>query len=277
MIHNTDWNRAWKELRAGRTTVHRAAANWEKRSSSTRTSIRDDTYAHDFFEIMRPQPEWTILDMGCGPGTLALPLAPLVARVTAADFAQGMLDIVAEECTARGIRNITAKKLSWEDDWQASGVGRYDVAIASRSLVTDDLKEAIIKLDGTARQKVFIVTIVGDGPYDRKVFEALGRPLNPGPDYICSYNLLYQMGIHARVDYIERYGRGYKSPEDAFNSMRWMVGDMTPEETEKLRTFIDQHLVFDQGQWMTDYERKSLWAVLWWDKARDCRALARSI
>ncbi|OPY79364.1 MAG: Mg-protoporphyrin IX methyl transferase [Syntrophorhabdus sp. PtaU1.Bin153] len=270
MIRAIDWSQVWKEMRAGRTTVKRGAEGWDERSSSTRSLIRDDTYARDFFEIMKPQQEWTILDMGCGPGTLALPLAPLVAHVTAADFAKGMLDIVAEECMARGIQNITVKRLSWEDDWQALGVGRYDVVIASRSLVTDDLREAIIKLDSTARQKVFIVTIVGDGPYDRKVFDALGRSLSPGPDYICSYNLLYQMGIHARVDYIERYGRGYESPEDAFNSMRWMVGDMTPEETEKLGTFIDQHLVFDRGQWMTDYERKSLWAVLWWDKGISC-------
>jgi len=270
MIHNTDWNQVWKEMRAGRTTVKRGAASWDKRSSSTRTLIRDDAYARDFFRIMRPQPEWTVFDMGCGPGTLALPLAPLVTHITAADFAKGMLDIVTEECTVRGIKNVTVKKLSWEDDWQESGIGKYDVVIASRSLVTDDLKEAIIKLDNAARQKVFIVTIVGDGPYDRKVFEALGRPLNPGPDYICSFNVLYQMGIHTRVDYIEQYGRGYESPEEAFGSMRWMVGDMTAEETVKLKAFVDQHLVFDQGQWMTDYERKSLWAVLWWSKDRDC-------
>ncbi|NLW34448.1 class I SAM-dependent methyltransferase [Syntrophorhabdus aromaticivorans] len=268
MFRSTDWNLVWKEMRAGRTTTQRGAANWEKRSSSARTMIRSDVYARDFFRIMRPQPEWTILDMGCGPGTLALPLAPLVTHITAADFAQGMLDIVAEECTVRGIRNISIKKLSWEDDWLESGIGKYDVVIASRSLVTDDLREAITKLDSTARQKVFIVTIAGDGPYDRKVFEALGRPLNPGPDYICSFNVLYQMGIHARVDYIEQNGRGYESPEEAFGSMNWMVGDMTPEETTKLKAFIDQHLVFDQGRWMTDYERRTRWAVLWWDKSQ---------
>lgn len=179
-MQSIDWNDVWKELRARRTTVQKSASSWGNRSQAARRINRDDRYVKGFFQIMKPERDWTVLDMGCGPGILALPLAPMVRHVTAADFSQGMLDVVAEECRGRNITNVTTKKLAWEDDWQAAGVEKHDVVIASRSLVADDLREAVIKLDTTARKKVLIATIVKDGPFDRRVFEAVGRPLEVG-------------------------------------------------------------------------------------------------
>ena len=265
-MQSIDWNQVWKELRAERTTVQKSASSWGKRSFATRRMIHDDRYAQDFFDIMKPQPDWTVLDMGCGPGTLALPLAPLVKHITAADFSQGMLDAVIEECAAKGITNVTAKKLAWEDDWPATGVEMHDVVIASRSLVAEDLREAIIKLDSTARKSVFITTIVNDGPFDRRVFEAVGRPLNVGPDYICNYNLLHQMGILASVDFIRQDRRRFESRDEAFESMSWMLDNMTDPERDKLDAFIDRHLMQEENHWITDYDFRIVWAVLWWEK-----------
>jgi SAM-dependent methyltransferase len=266
LLKSIDWNQVWKEMRAQRTTVQRTASGWGKHAPNARRIIEDERYARDFFNIMKPQSDWTVLDMGCGPGTLALPLAPLVAHITAADFSQGMLDVVAEECRARGIANVTTKELAWEDDWQAAAAGTYDVIIASRSLVCDDLEEAVAKLDRAARQKVFISTIVGDGPFDRRVFEALGRSLNAGPDYMCNLNLLYQMGIFARVDFIQQDCRKYESPDEAFESLAWMIDKITEAENRRLKAFIDQHLIREQNHWVTDYERIVPWAVVWWEK-----------
>lgn len=246
--------------------AQKSASSWGKRSSAARRMIREDRYVREFLAIMRPQPEWTVLDMGCGPGTLALPLAPLVRHVTAADFSQGMLDMVVEECTTRGIANVTTKKLTWEDDWQAAGVGMYDVGIASRSLVTEDLREAIIKLNSTARKKVLISTIVNDGPFDRRAFEAVGRSLHVGPDYICNYNLLHQMGILAGIDFIGQDRRRFKSRDEAFQSMSWMIDSMTDTERDRLEAFVDEHLIPDGDGWVTDYDFTVLWAVMWWNK-----------
>lgn len=261
-----DWNQIWKELREQRTTVQKSASSWGERSSAARRMIRDDRYAQDFFTIMKPEPDWTVLDMGCGPGTLALPLANRVAHITAADFSQGMLDTVAKECAVRGIVNVTTKKLAWEDDWQAAEIGMHDVVIASRSLVAEDLREAILNLDTRARKKVFISTIVNDGPFDRRVFEAVGRPLNAGPDYICNYNLLHQMGILANVNFIGQDRRKFENRAEAFESMSWMIDNMTDAESQKLKAFIDEHLIRDGDLWVTNYGFAPLWAVMWWEK-----------
>jgi SAM-dependent methyltransferase len=266
LLQSIDWNQIWKELRARRTTVQKSASSWGERSSAARRMIREDRYVRDFINIMKPGHDWTVLDMGCGPGTLALPLAPFVTHITAADFSQGLLDVLVEECAARGITNVAAKKLAWEDDWQTAGVETYDAVIASRSLVADDLKEAIVKLDTAARKKVFISTIVHDGPFDRRVFEAVGRPLDVGPDYICNYNLLHQMGILASVDFIRQDRRKFESPAEAFESMSWTIDSMTDVERDKLERFVDEHLIQDGDYWITDYQFPVVWAVLWWEK-----------
>jgi SAM-dependent methyltransferase len=265
-MQSIDWNDVWKELRARRTTIQKSATSWGKRSQGARRINREDRYVQGFLDIMKPEQEWTVLDMGCGPGILTLPLASMVKHVTAADFSQGVLDVVAEECRARNITNVTIKKLSWEDDWQAAGLEKHDVVIASRSLVADDLREATIKLDTTARKKVIIATIVKDGPFDRRVFEAVGRPLEAGPDYICNYNLLYQMGILASVNFIRQEPRKFDSPDEAFASLSWMLDSTTDSEKAKLRLLIDDHLRKDGDFWTTDYDFAPLWAVIWWDK-----------
>ncbi len=194
------------------------------------------------------------------------PLSGLVRQITAADFSQGVLDALAEECKTRNITNITVRNLAWEDDWQAAGIERHDVVLASRSLVPDDLREAIVKIDATARKKVLIATIVDDGPFDRRVFKAVGRPLNAGPDYICKYNLLHQMGILANVNFITQDPRRFESVQDAFDSMSWMLHNPTDSERAALEKFLSLHLVKEGDFWATDYDLSPIWAVIWWDK-----------
>ncbi len=56
-----------------------------------------------------PQPGMTVLDVGCGPGRLTLPLAERVGdsgQVVAVDIQAGMLDRVREKAKAAGIENI---------------------------------------------------------------------------------------------------------------------------------------------------------------------------
>jgi SAM-dependent methyltransferase len=47
-----------------------------------------------------------LLDVGCGPGVLELPLAPLFEQVTALDPEPGMLDVGRRRCQQAGLANI---------------------------------------------------------------------------------------------------------------------------------------------------------------------------
>ena len=266
-IKTIDWNKAWKEAKALRTSSRRDNKFWDRRAPSFAKHAAETAYPAAFLKILRPEPQWSVFDMACGGGTLAVPLARKVREVVAVDFSDKMLEIVREKCRQENITNVATINARWEDDWSAHGIGAYDVVVASRSLVVDDLLTAILKLDAAARERVYVSTIVGDGPYDRRVFEALGRPLNMGPDYIYNYNLLYQMGIHAEVAFIEeRNNKTFEDRADALNSMRWMLDEMTPREEETLACYLDEHLVPSDAGWRMDYDRTIRWAVMWWRK-----------
>jgi hypothetical protein len=109
---------------------------------------------------------------------------------------------------------------------------------------------------------------VGDGPFDRRIFDAIGRNLNRGPDYIYVYNLLHQMGIHAEIRFVFNGGgnKVFQNIDDAFEKFNWMLGSLTPEEATNLRRYFEQHLCKTRGGWTLAYKHTVRWAVIYWNK-----------
>lgn len=261
-----DWNRMWQAKLAFRNSPRRDASFWDGRASSFAKATETD-YVDHFLAIMKPNAHFSVLDMGCGSGTLAVPLAKLVSSVTAVDFSREMLSVVRKRCEVEGIHNIKTIHGQWEDDWGKLGINTYDVAIASRSMVVNDLQSSILKLNAAARKRVYIVTVAGEGPRDRRLFDAIGRPFDSGPDYIYNYNILYHMGILANVAFIEEIrNRTYESFEEAVESMQWMFDDLTFSEQEKLTAYVKEHLIFCDGTCRLSYANVVRWAVMWWEK-----------
>jgi SAM-dependent methyltransferase len=266
-IGEIDWNRICAGKRKEKTYPSGNAVYWDKRAPSFARNASKSDYVGKFLKFIEVKSRWTVLDVGCAAGTLAIPLAERVKTVTAVDISGNMLALLQERCSKLAITNIRTIHAGWEDNWDAMGIGIHDVAIASRSLITDDFRNAITKLNNAARKRVYLSTIVGDGPLDRRIFEALGRELNPGPDYIYVYNLLYQMGITANVNFITYKERNsYESHEDAYRVIKCRFEEMNTKEEETLWNYLKEHLVCRNGNFEMSYSRKIRWALLWWDK-----------
>ncbi len=267
-INDIDW---YEVIKNKKELLPKAVNNgsdfWNKRAPSFADHAGKTFYPDSFLKIMNPQSSWTVLDIGCGGGTLAIPLANKVKYITAVDFSEKMLEILGAEADRRGINNIETIKSSWEDNWSKYDIGTYDVALASRSLAVDDIRSAIIKLNNAARKRVIISTVVGDGPFDREMIEAVGRERSSNIDYIYFYNLLYQMGIFANISFIvEENDKSFESLEDACESYKWMFQEMTPDEEARLNKFLGEHLVEEKGRFIMNYKKITRWAVIWWDK-----------
>ncbi|MDF6065717.1 methyltransferase domain-containing protein [[Kitasatospora] papulosa] len=73
------------------------------RSHRWRTAANSAAYL-----IAELRPGQTVLDVGCGPGTITADIAALVApgRVTAVDTSTGVLDRAAEAAAERGVDNV---------------------------------------------------------------------------------------------------------------------------------------------------------------------------
>lgn len=267
-VEKIDWNASWKAAQARSHNRRKGADAWNRRAPSfARHQKRKSNYANQFLEIIKPKPDWQILDIGCGPGTLAVPLARRVASVTALDFSEVMLDLLKERCKQEGVTNVTPVLASWEDDWKSLGIGAHDMAIASRSLMDGDLQKTVDKLNRYSKQQACITFIAGDGPFDRRIFEAAGRPFHPRPDYIYLVNLLHQMGIYASLSFtVHPDYRTYADHEDAIVASRWMLEPMTAQEKDRLMSWLKRNLVYKEGEWALPDKRIVRWAVIWWDK-----------
>jgi len=263
-----DWNARWRAAVASKWPGRENNASyWNRRAPSFPRHGEDSTYARAVLELLAPQPDWTVLDVGCGTGALAVPLAGLVRSVTAMDFAQAMLDQLQREALSLGIGNIRPLHLGWEDDWPSAGVTPHDVALASRSLVVEDLEGSMRKLDAHARRRVCIGAPVGPGPFDRHALAAVGRSFQQRPDYLYVYNLLHQMGIYAQVKVIEVDDEWtFTSPEEALGFYRMRIPGLDPGEDLRLRAYLDGQLELCRGTWVLRGREPIRWALVWWDK-----------
>ncbi|MCI5147302.1 MAG: class I SAM-dependent methyltransferase, partial [Candidatus Electrothrix sp. AR3] len=197
----------------------------------------------------------------------ALPLASRCRRVTALDFSAMMLEIFEQRAEAQVLKNISARKLSWEDDWAAQGIRSHDLVIASRSLMVPNLQLALEKLNHFARRLVCVTDKVRHGPFDPDAFAAVGRTLEPGPDYIYTINLLHQMGYLPKVDYIHLEEELlYSSFTEAIAGWSWMFHDLHKEEEQKLEEYVRSITeIQEDGTAIVRHPALPIWAFISWE------------
>ena len=262
-IDDIDWNGVWRK-----NVFHvNSDQSWDKRVESFSAHAIDSPYAANFIAFLKPQPHWTVFDMGCGSGTLALPLALKVKAVTAADFSSRMLAALQNYAAARQINNISTLKLSWTDNWSMVLDKSYDVAIASRSLLVEDFKGAIEKLAKIARKYVYLVLLVDSGKEHDLVYQALGRRLKTPLDYCCCYNILYQMGIRANINILtEHVCISYATREAAVDAItEKYVKDLNEQEMTILKTHVNNKLAQNVAGWHHQNPLPYRCAVVWWE------------
>lgn len=264
-IQAINWNEVWKTQRTRVYDDGQSQAYWDSRARSFALATDGGPYVSRFLDIVRPEPEWRVLDVGCAAGTLAVPLASRVRQVTALDISPVMLDCLRSSCQQGGIQNIQPVQASWTDDWDRLAIEPHDVAIASRSLIVPDLRQSLEKLNRFAMRRVCISTPVGPGPMDLAMFKAIGRRSPFGADYIYVYNVLYQMGQQAHVDFISyQDDRSYQDTDEVFKGLQRKIGDLLPQEEQALSDYIRASFACRDGRW---YRREPLticWAVMWW-------------
>lgn len=211
--------------------------------------------------------EWSVLDVGCGPGDIAIWAAKQSKQVTALDFSSEMLRMLQETAAQEHLSNIDCVQCSWEDNRIDNEVDKHDVVIASRSLGSmNDLEEGLARINDKAKRYAYVTMNVGlSSPLNKMVYEVLGKELSDPPGYIYAYNLLYQMGIFANVRFIE--GRStYIDLNDALERCRRIAEDISPSEEKEIARRLTDLLIKRQDGILGFPFNDICWALMWWEK-----------
>jgi SAM-dependent methyltransferase len=251
LLYGVDWNGVWKE----RMRLHKSSAKftdslhiWKDEDNARRydTIARRDygRRIRDTLEGLEVTPGARILDIGSGPGTLAIPLAHLAKEVTAVEPAEGMVKVLKERIAEEGIENIRIVNEDWERvDAKRDLSGPYDLVIASLSLNMLDLRSAVEKMVSVCSGTVNIYWFADMPFWERNYYEIWpelhGSEYYPGPKVDSLFMILCQMGIYpdVRMMTLDKEYR-FSVPEEMFNHFRSRFGVTTDHQEDVMRRYL---------------------------------------
>lgn len=255
MIHaqDIDWNKVWEsqtrmwEASAGKSCREFWADEASARVYSEKSNSRNQERVRATVADLALGPGDRVLDIGAGPGNLALPMAGICRSVTTVEPAPGMNQVMAAATARAGLTNVVQVEKAWEEVAPASDLAPpYSVVLASMSLGMSDIRGAVEKMNRVCQGKVVLFWHAGI-----PAWEIMPRTLWPrlfntnyqgGPKSDVLFQVLYQMGIYPAVTvsanrFIEFFDT--MASAKAFYFKRFSC--LLPEHDKALEAFLETH------------------------------------
>lgn len=279
-----DWGEKWKQMIQNNVRARgmECAQYWEDKKSAEnydaeekktdRKKARDIINGIDLTRCSR------VLDIGAGPGTVAIQLAPVVEQVTAIEPADGMMACLKGNIASEHLTNIRCIQKKWEDVVVGDDLDPpYDVVIAAFSLGMPDIRDSLKKMDEVSSKYVYLYWFAGIPIWETKLailWERLNGaryPWRPGAD--CIFNILYAMGIYPNVEITrEEYVLAFNDMDKAVGNLKyrfsagpWRSKKRDDEKIERIiRRFVKEEMAQEDGalviRGMVNH------AKVWWKK-----------
>jgi predicted TPR repeat methyltransferase len=139
-----------------------------------------------------------VLDLGCGTGSFALPIAAAGNWVTGLDYSPAMLAVFRRKLGTdeRRVQLVLGRI-------EAADLPPHDVVLVANALYRiADIEPVIARLNALARERVIVVWSVGRAPAWKQQARARIRPgrFQPGVDYIHLAAALWATGHDPTID-----------------------------------------------------------------------------
>lgn len=255
-----DFAQMYKEHKQKTIFKGKSSCDWDEKSKELAPTMQASAYVDDFISRMDLSGDEIILDIGCGPGTLAIPLAKKVKQVIAIDFSKEMLKQLEIFAQKEGVKNIKTFHLSWEDDWSKLPV--VDIAVASRSVEVQDIDKALTKMNLQARKGCYITYKAGGSFVDMEILNYIGKTIISKPDFWYIPILLYKNGYLPQIDYITTEKGSIKSSNaDAFvESLIWSLGGLDDAQQQKAKEYYKRFVAKENK-----HPKPFTWAFIAWN------------
>lgn len=210
----------------------------------------------------------TVLNVGAGPGRIAIPAAARARSVTALDVSRPMLDHLERNARQAGRDNIRRLDLAWQDVEPDGNVEVHDIVVAARSPAMNDLR----KIDALARKRAYVTLF--SGPSLKCFHDSLVAGIEPAPPsaaakptpmpgYALVFNRLVAMGLEVNVGFVpDGFSQVFPDWDAVLDGFSWLGIGKTDEP--RFRDNIAPYLSQTQDGLALRMETRT--CILWWDK-----------
>lgn len=234
-----DFAKMYKEHKQKSVFKGKSSGDWDAKSKELAPTMQNSSYVEEFISRMDIRGDEVVLDIGCGPGTLAIPLAKRVKQVIAIDFSKDMLRELEDFAAREGVHNITTYHLGWDDDW--SGLPKVDISVASRSVEVQDINAALEKLNAQTRRACYVTYKAGGSFVDMNLLDFIGKKIITKPDFWYIPLLLYKNEYLPYIDYIATQRGSIKSAnaQEFVESLIWSLGGLDEIQQQKAKEYFE--------------------------------------
>ena len=247
-----DWEYIWqKSLKKG----FKKEKDWDKIASEYGKWLENDDYPDVLLNEMRISSNDTVLDIGCGEGTITRKIAKKAKSVTGIDKSELMLEELNKKAKEENIKNIRTIQKDI-NDLSVEELRNYDIVLASRCLNgIANIKNTLLTLNEIANNYVYI-TVFGSSTHNKA-----------GTDYMVLVMLLRSLGIEANVLQLEcKNLKEYHSIEEAIDRSIWRLGDLEEENRIALENYFKEIFTKNErGNWVNPKDKTDL-VLIWWRK-----------
>jgi SAM-dependent methyltransferase len=243
---------------------------WDKSADMyNRMAGMEKTYTLNQINAFDTAPTDTVLDIGCGPGRISVPMAQRARSVTSIDSSEKMLDYCRKNAREAGVTNLDARLLDWEKAVVGENLEQHDIVIASRSPGMSDIR----KISSFARKYAVVIAwanapnipmIIGD------LFKGLDEARRLPPvrqdrsiGYNVTYNIIYDAGYDPNVRIVtDGFTRDFASREQAYAEL-WQLREIPGDIPPVFKNNVDRWLTSNENGGIT-FRRETRSFVMWW-------------
>jgi SAM-dependent methyltransferase len=260
------WEGLWRQaaktspvVRRDRWSTAEELADWDRRAEGYARQSESAENRAWRAEVLRwlagcgaLDPGFRVLDIGAGPGSFALAMAPRVRRVIALEPAAGMAAILRRRMQARGLRNLRVVRRGWSEVEleRERWAGAFELVFASMSPGVDG-PEALERMNRASRRFCYLSGWSGSlwgqwGQARRELWPLLfGEPQGNYPhDVLYAFGLLYAGGFRPELRFRWRESSRDTSREQAERELGALFErytPLTPAVRRRIARYVRDH------------------------------------
>lgn len=160
--------------------------------------------------------ERTLLDVGSGPGTFAVPMSRHLKEITCMDISPGMISRIDDICKKESIRNIDTLQSDW---LRCEHAGRYDIVFSALCPAMND-PSSILKMEEHAeRYCVYVSSINDEKTMHLEICDRIGKDFSfEGYNTEYPFRFLKEMGRRPELKVFSERFESKMSAEEMIES-----------------------------------------------------------